>query len=493
MGWRREIVRFAREVVDRLSGLSLATILAVTVAVRLIAGFVFPAESTPVYEFGRIARNVVDGEGYSYFPTDGQRPLSLDQEDAVAERLPSAYMPPLYTYMTVAATELGGGSDAGTVRTLRWFNIALACAAVVAVHALTRRLLGSTRAAALAALTFAVYPSTVYVATQVSAANLYIPAQLVLLMALLVAAASPAGRRGVGAGLALGALCLLRAEAVALIPLVAVWLWRASRGTTAGRRGRLVACFLLAAAVLPGAWLVRNSLTFGTPTTTIATSGGSNFWIGNHPGASGSQKSFDVPPDIAASVAQLPAADDFELRRGRIFREEAIDNIIGDPFGTIARDVKKLALLLTADIYDRRSLNPAYLMSWVVVAVLGALGLADWWREHRADRSTRVLVAGFLAVNVAVPMIFFVLARYKLPIEVALFMFAGGWLTTRINGERSRRPWRRRSPSGPQRTRPPARSWPGGRRPRAGSPASAVEHHTPRRSPSRPGRASPHR
>jgi hypothetical protein len=39
-------------------------------------------------------------------------------------------------------------------------------------------------------------------------------------------------------------------------------------------------------------------------------------------------------------------------------------------------------------------------------------------------------VASYLPVAVCVPVVFFVLARYRLPIEALLLVFAGAWLAT---------------------------------------------------------------
>jgi hypothetical protein len=416
--------------VDRLSRLPVWAVLAVAVAARLVAGFAFPAATTPAYEFGRIADNVVEGRGYTYFPADADGPLRPGQGDQATRWLPSAYMPPLYTATVVAAREVGGSSHAGLVWTVRGLNLMLTVAAIVAVHALTRRLVGSRPAATLAALGFALYPPLVYAATQVSAANLYVPLETVTLLALLAAAAArpTAWRPGIAAALALGLLSLVRAEAVLLIPLAALWLGWAAAGTTRRRAG-LALGFVAVAAVLPAAWLVRNTVVLGEPTTTIATSGGVNLWIGNHPGASGSQKSFAIPRALRTEITHLPADDGFELRQEAVFRRKAFDDMTSHPLATAGRDLRKLGLLLGADVYDHRSLNPAYLAAWAALAAIGTVGLVAWWRDR--DRPTRVLIGGFLAVNVAIPVVFFALARYRLPIEVMLLTFAGAWLAER--------------------------------------------------------------
>jgi 4-amino-4-deoxy-L-arabinose transferase-like glycosyltransferase len=420
----------APRLLHRAASLPMWVILALAIVARLIAGVAFSAESTDTYEFGHLATNITNGDGYSYTPANEERVLPLAEADQATRWLPSAYMPPGYTSVAVVGAWVGGDSHLATVWVIRLCNLGLAAATCLLVLALTRRLVGSEPAARLAVLGFALYPPAVYVATQVSAANFYIPVQLAVLVTLLVAQRRASWTPWLAAGVALGSLTLLRAEALPAIVLAGGWLaWSGHQSSPPGRRGRLLAGFLLVAAALPGGWLVRNSLVFGEPTASIATSGGWNLWIGNHPGASGSQKDFEVPAELRAELGSLPPTDDYELRADALLRREAIDNIVADPLGTVALDLKKLALLVGADVYDRRSLNPIYLAAWAVVAVLGWLGLRRWWRAREADeRPTRVLVAGFLAINVAIPVVFFALARYKLPIEVMALVFAGNSL-----------------------------------------------------------------
>jgi hypothetical protein len=457
MASRDERARLVWSTVDRLSRLPLWAVLVVAVAARLAAGLAFSAGGTDTYEFGQIAENVVDGNGYAYFPADDEGPLPAEQIEDGTRWLPSAYMPPLYTYTVVAAREVSGDSTTSLVWAVRGINLVLSCAGVAAVYALTRRLIADRRAATLAALGFALYPPLVYGATQVSAANLYVPLETAALLALLAAARTPSVRSCMAVTAVMGLLCLVRAEAVLLLPVVALWLWwasgredfgvrtgsernggdeaaprhaRAPTPATSPERAGLAVAFLVVAAILPAAWLVRNTATFGETSTTIATSGGANLWIGNHEGASGSQKSFDIPGEMSDEIRALPADDDFELQREAIFRREAVDYMTGDPVGTVVRDVKKAGLLLVADVYDKRSLNPAYLGGWFALAAFGTLGLIEWWRRTR-DLPTRVLMAGFLAINIAIPVVFFALARYRLPIEVTMLTFAGAWLAVR--------------------------------------------------------------
>jgi hypothetical protein len=245
---------------------------------------------------------------------------------------------------------------------------------------------------------------------------------MLVLVCLLRAARQPGFAWPLAAGVSLGVLCLLRSEAVVLIALGGIWLAlvRRRNGLTVG-----VACLVVvAAAVLPTAWIVRNSVAFDRPVLTVATSGGLNLWIGNHEGATGSQKSFTVPVETSRLIAAVPKGNTYEVDVDRVYLDEALRSIGADPLGTVLLDVKKLGMALTADFYDPRSLNVVYLASWPLLVLLALVGM----RAARPRGGLAWLLYGMLAFNVVIPVVFFVLARHRLGIESILIIFAGAGL-----------------------------------------------------------------
>ncbi|GAA4772836.1 hypothetical protein GCM10023200_01500 [Actinomycetospora chlora] len=420
---------------SRLARVPLAVSLALLVVLRLAAGLVLDPGDVDLYEFGVIARNWVNGDGYSYF--------SLTPTGVVegyvpgATYVPGAFMPPAYVVVVAGATLLARAlalGPEGVVWIVRVVNTLLAAVGLLGLAVLVRTLAGPA-AARVACLVLAVLPTFVYLATQVSAANLYLPLETWLLAGLAVLAGGATWRRLLAVAAGLGLLCLLRSEAVVLIPLVAVWAAVFARPLVADRRSRLAvaAAVVVVAAVLPAAWAVRNSAVLGEPVVTTATTGGYNLWIGNHPGASGSQKDAAPPPDIEARLAALPVTRAYEADRDAVFREAALDHIAGDPVGTVLFDARKLLAQVTVDLSDPRSTNPVYLGSYLVVAVLGVWGWVRWWRRS-ADPEARArvwLVAGYVVTSLAVPAVFFALARYRLPLELILVVGAALLLTSR--------------------------------------------------------------
>jgi 4-amino-4-deoxy-L-arabinose transferase-like glycosyltransferase len=424
----------AWRLIDRLSRLPVLWILVVALSLRLLAGFVFPASSTEPYEFIPIARNVVDGHGFSYFAVDSDGDVRLEEGVDAERYIPSSYMPPMYCYVAVIAVVVGGDSDTGAIWAMRGLNLIMAAAMVLALRALTKRITGSERAGNLAALGFAVYPSFVYGATQVSASNLYLPIEMLLLLVLIDTPQTKSWRRWAAAGLVMGILGLLRGEALLVVPLATGWLWWASKRYGSRLfRAQHVAVFAGVALLLPGLWLARNAVTFGEPTVTVATSGGVNLWVGNHEGAKGSQKGWKIPPHIKEQLRELPASDDFELRRDEIFRKEAVDWLKDNPVDAAVGGLRKLTLLLTIDVYDHRARNPLYVGPWAGLAIVGFIGLRRWWRDPRTDAAAKGLIGWFLGIGLVIPVIFFFLARYRMPIESILLIFGSLWLVERAS------------------------------------------------------------
>lgn len=397
---------------------------AVALLLRLAAVALVDADGVNLHEFGTIGHNIVDGHGFSYhavgpdgrIETDGSRG---DASVLTGPRLPSAFLPPAYTAVVAAAIAVTG-SHAATVQLLQLLNLVVVAAAVLVVHRLGS-LLGGRPAGVGAAWVFALYPPLVFAATQASAVNLYLPLQLLAVLCLVEAAVRTGVRAAATAGLALGALCLFRSEAVVLVPAAALWLLLTRRGLRRG--GALAAAGLLVAVAVavPSAWIARNSTVFDRPVLTLTTSGGFNLWIGNHEGASGSQKWYETPPETEAAVRAVPVTPAYEVDLDRLYLGEAVRSAGDDPGATLARGAVKLGMMLGADPYDQRSFHPLYLGSWAALLALGVAGVV----AVRGRRPVRRLLLGLLAVSLVVPVVFFALARHRLGVEVVLVVFAG--------------------------------------------------------------------
>jgi 4-amino-4-deoxy-L-arabinose transferase-like glycosyltransferase len=399
---------------------------------RLAADALVAADAVHLHEFGTIAHNIIDGHGYSYYAIGGGGQIESDgmagdASDLSGRRLPSAFVPPGYTGLVTGALTIVQG-HAEVVRLLQAVNLLAAAAMTVLTYLVGRELAGPPAGRA-AAWIFALYPPMIYAATQVSSANVYLPVGMATLVLLARAAREPALWWTAAAGATLGVFCVFRSEAVVLIPAAALWLvvtrWRPARMRSLVAAGVLV----IVAASLPGAWMVRNSVVFDRPVLTVATSGGFNLWIGNHDGATGSQKSYTVPTETSERIARLPVRDTYEVDVDKLYFEEALRSVAADPLGTAVRDVKKLAMVLTADFYDDRSRSAPYLLSSVTLLLLALAGMHALGRPGPEGW----LLYGMAAFGVAMPTAFFVLARHRVGLDAVLIVFAGVWLARSLH------------------------------------------------------------
>ena len=197
-----------------------------------------------------------------------------------------------------------GRLPAGVPAAVKIVQAILGAAAILVLAALVRRVAGD-RAGAAAAWIAALFPPLVWMPAYA------LSEQLASVLALGCAAwlgavtdGTPAARGArsgttralVAAGLAAGVGALTRPGQLFFLPLAALLLfWRAPDGRTGVRRALLFTVLALAA-IAP--WTVRNAIVH-RQFVPIASSGGVNFWIGNHREAIGDGDLAANPPPQA--------------------------------------------------------------------------------------------------------------------------------------------------------------------------------------------------
>lgn len=294
----------------------------------------------------------------------------------------------------------------------------------------------------LAGILLALYPPAIFFDGIVQKASL----DLVLMTALLwvVAAAQSQPRYALfgAAGLLLGAMTLNRENAAVLLPVLLAWIvglsWSQPARTKFARG--LVFCLATAAVFLPvGA---RNFYVGGAFTLTTSQMG-SNFFIGNHLGASGTYESLRAgrgDPRYEGEDARLLAED--ALKRplsssevSRYWLTRCWADIQSDPTAWVRLLAWKWFLtwnqveLIDAESFGTHQRHSAVLadLGWLLhfgvlcpLAIVGA-----WWTRHDWRRLWPLYA--MLASFSAAVTLFYVVARYRYPLVpvVALFAAAG--------------------------------------------------------------------
>ena len=360
------------------------------------------------------------------------------------------YQTPLYPYVMGTVYAIAG-HDPSIIRAIQ---AAVGTASCVLLAFAGRRFF-SARAGIIAACILAIYPPAIFFDELIQKSSL----DLFLTTAILALLGEFQERRRwtwlISAAAVTGLLVLNRENAFVLFPAAAVWLLAAFGDVRVRTRAAWAAAFVCAGLLVLLPVGLRNYHVGGE--FTLSTSQlGPNFYIGNHPGASGSYESL-LPgrgdpiyerADAAALASQAAgrALSPGEVSRYWLYR--SFDYIRSQPFGWLRLSLRKLLLTInTAEISDTESIE-AYaesspllrVLQWLdfgIVLPLAALGA--WMSRHEWRRHLLLyLMAGGMIVAVAA---FFVVARYRHPVAPIVILFAGAGAGSLAQLRRARREW----------------------------------------------------
>jgi tetratricopeptide (TPR) repeat protein len=257
------------------------------------------------------------------------------------------------------------------------------------------------------------------------------------------------GRRALGSGLLLGALGLVRSNALLFLPVAALILVR--------RRGvRVAALFTTATLLALVPVLLRNGVASGS-WTPLTVNGGMIFATGFAEDSRGGRALLRKPDDFGPRGAYHREAERIANRSmtlaeaSRFHRDRTVERILRRPLETVRLTGRKLALLLNAREIDDNLGFPlargrAASLSWWPAPwsflVLGsALGVvATFRRRGEGDVESRVIFA-FAATYAVSLLLFFVTARYRAPLTVPGAVLAGiglEWIWTTVRNARWR-------------------------------------------------------
>ncbi|MBD3367002.1 MAG: tetratricopeptide repeat protein [Candidatus Eisenbacteria bacterium] len=369
---------------------------------------------------------------------------------------------PLYPYLLGLVFRLFDGS----LHAARIVQITYGSLTPVVVYFIARRLRRNAWALG-AGVVAALYPFFFYFDNELLIVSLIVLLDVLAILLLLRADEHPTWGRWAVAGLVLGLSAIARPNILVFAPFVLLWTWWSERrrvrdGTAPDCEGSLTSPLVCSppwrAAVVRFAVLAGVVLAVVSPVTIrnyvleddlvlIASQGGVNFYIGNNPRSDG----------IAAVLPELGEAWEYEdavrlaerdvgrelkpseasawwYARGREFLRER-------PGQAARLYLKKLVLFWdrfelanNKDIYYFGAHSPLFRsLSWLsfgLVAPFGILGMAALFR-----RRTAALLGLFVLSYMGGVLLFFVNARYRLPIVPALIVLAvagAAWLVERI-------------------------------------------------------------
>jgi tetratricopeptide (TPR) repeat protein len=308
----------------------------------------------------------------------------------------------------------------------------------LAARLFTRRL------ALLAGLMLAGYGPFVFFSTQLLPAGLATALNLLALVLWIRCMDDPRWWRWLLLGLSVGAATITVPNSAVLLVLAVIWIvaFRYPEAGRGGWRPSLAACALVTAgSILPiGAVTARNYFV-SQEWVLISTNGGINFYIGNNPRAD--ETVAIRPGEYWRRLARESFSDDVRTRadQSRYFFRKALSYAYDQPIDFLAGLGRKTLRLANAreiprnvDPYVfRDSSSLLSILMWRVgpfafpfglIAPFAVLGAVVSLKKNCDPFRPRLALAAFVIAYGGSVVLFFVSARYRLPVTPVIIIFA---------------------------------------------------------------------
>ena len=390
-------------------------VLAVAFFLRLI--YLYQAADTPLFEvllidsefYDRRAREIIAGDWW------GDRPF---------------FMNPFYPYF-LAILYSTGVTDYLLVGLVQ---AAMGVGSCAFIYGIGHRL-WNEQVALLASVLAAIYaPYLFYDGALLTAA----PISLLNIGALYCIVRSDQGRSHWtwAAGLLIGLSATARPMVLLFVVCFCVWILARERSTGLYRCGRLI----VACGLVIGLVVLRNYMLGGELMLTTS-SAGMNFYVGNHPGATGiySQVEFlnSAEPDLEreAFIAEANRRSGEYLspaQTSQFWLTEGVRFALAQPVDYLRLLGRKLYMFCNVveaqnnlSIYFARDFIP--LLRWLILdwGVLMPLALANWILDRHNHSA---LLDLYFAAYLLGCLLFFVSSEYRLPVVPVLCLYAARWL-----------------------------------------------------------------
>ena len=360
---------------------------------------------------------------------------------------------PLYPYLVAAGYYISGVSKPYITKLWQAFLGAISCGLT---YLLAKRLF-DRKAGIAAGILFLLFGPLVFTESLILLGSSMSFFQLVFLVLLLIALDKQSVGWATAAGLALGVTALLRGNVLLYLPAIVLYvLWRPQ----AGRRPAAVRTVLpmLIGAALPLSFSMTANYLAEHDLVLLSSNAGYNFYVGNRPGASGVYDRIRQYHGVPCRSGSDPDSRDFARdvtgkhlspsQASHFWFEATFKSIHGRWGSTLLLFLKKIGLF-----FNRHELPQMYWfgmaresstvlkllpVSFAIITPLALFGLILAFARPGPQR----LLATFAVLYVLSISVFFVVARYRIPLVPVLLVFSGAavswWLKELRRAPRAR-------------------------------------------------------
>ncbi|MBI5093155.1 MAG: glycosyltransferase family 39 protein [Candidatus Hydrogenedentes bacterium] len=376
------------------------------------------------WEYGVVARSLLAGTGFSgsaWFVPFG----------------PTAFMAPAYVYALYGCLALFHGAGYAA---LQFIQSVIGAASCVLLALIARRAF-SAKASLCAGFVLALYPTHVYLTTSIHPIVLITATLLLCVWRSQAAVDAPTPRNAVLLGLALGAGALTDPAIFCYVPWAIAWpfllpLKKWQRGRT---EFVLISALVMVLVIAP--WTYRNYSVFHR-FIPVKSQFGFVLWVGNHPGAQGTQTVLRPDGTVGDTNEHLSQIDKVNLARlgepeaYQFLGRAAVAYMAAHPRETAVLTAKKALYYwwfptwLTCPQCSRGNVLTQFhhpdMAVWALALVLIALGMiveaASIKRWIPLLAAPVCYTALYAVINVGSN------SRYRIPVECLTLVFAGAAL-----------------------------------------------------------------
>lgn len=365
-------------------------------------------------EYGVIARNILNGDGYSYtwITTVGEKIT-----------LPTAYMPPGQVFIDVLSLAIFGDSSAGVVGVFI-VNVILGVCSVYLIGKITTELFSQsvTRVTLWVA---ALYPPFVYATTSFGVTSAVIFINALILYTVILLTKTGQTKYGLYAGIGFGVLHLFRGEAPLIFIVTIIVLLYHYRKTLLPK----IAIMTLTTLAIIAPWTIRNVIVFER-FIPISSNAGLNFWRGNNALSAG-----DAWTDYGAPIwstdelwakaePYLDSGIVFDKMYSTIYFNDALTWIKDNPIDAALLSCKKALIFWTIDPSSKMHGKWAYIAIYLMTMLLLCIGAFRVRKYYKQNIGIQIVISWCVAATL-IAMAFFPLVRLQVIMIATVFPIVG--------------------------------------------------------------------
>lgn len=348
-------------------------------------------ENPEMWEFGKIARNLLAGLGYSH-PT-------------FQTTVPSAYMPPGLSYIYYFFFKIFGDNSTSYILILT-LNSLLASFSAIIIYKLAMKIYEDKTIALMSSIYIAFSPILIFSTINFNSIIIYQVLIGLIFIYFMKSYSRPEIinlRTVVMLSILLGIFLYFRSEMLAFTLLIASLFVIKKKFYTPVRLW-WAALILLIPILIISPWSIRNYIVFGK-IIPITTSFGYNFYIGH--------SDQDTDRKFNKRIFTLKEDSTFELKMSELGIETALEHIKEKPEAEIIVSLNKIKSLWITDDFREQAKHPLYLIVWIPTLIFFTIGYYKSLKS-KSYRDKLFFLNIYLIFSTLLAVVFFNLPRYQI-------------------------------------------------------------------------------